>query len=182
MKSQAELARYQAEISERNQKLAEEEASAKRRQGYESMIAKRQETAKLIGRQRAALGASGAALDEGSALDMVADTAERGEMDAINLYNQGIDAGYQSQIQAWNFGNNAASERANADAYDSAAVSAMPNGLLAAGQTALGGIGSMASAWGGYMGKSSNNLNLDSRQTSHWDRAAQTWSNVKPRH
>lgn len=164
MEAQAEQSRYQAEIANRNQQLAEEEASAKRREGYENMTAKRQETAKLIGKQRAAMGASGAALDTGSTLDLVADTAEQGELDAINLYNRGIDESYRSQIQAWNYGQQSAGNMAAADSYDSAASAAPAQGFMNAAGTALGGIASMGSTWGNYLSQ-----NTPVSETN-WDR------------
>lgn len=155
LEAQAEQSRYQAEIANQNSKLAEQETSAKRREGYENMIAKRQETAKLIGKQRAALGASGAALDIGSTLDMVADTAEQGEIDAINAYNRGIDESYRTQIQAWNYGQQAAGNLAAADSHDSAASAASGQGIKNAAQSALGGIASMGSTWGNYLSQNS---------------------------
>ena len=91
-KTQSAQAKYQADVARQNQKLADQQAGAQRRQGYENMIAQRQETAKLIGRQRAAAGASGAAVDVGSNLDLQADTAFQGELDAVNAYNKGLDA------------------------------------------------------------------------------------------
>lgn len=161
LEAQEEQARYQAEIEKRNQQIAENEASAKRYQGYEAMNAKRLETARLIGRQRAAMGASGAALDEGSTLDTVAETAAAGEMDAINLYNQGIDQAYRSQLDAWNYGQRAAGADASAEYYGSAAGSAMTGGYLNAAQAALGGISSMASTWGKMGSGETARLNYD---------------------
>ena len=93
-KAQAAQAQYQADVARQNQELAERQAGAERREGYEAMITKRQETARLIGRQRAAAGASGAAVDVGSNLDLQADTAAQGEIDALNAYNAGLDSAY----------------------------------------------------------------------------------------
>ncbi len=150
MEAQSKQAQYQADIARQNQQLAEEQASAQRREGYENMTAKRQETARLIGRQRAAMGASGASVDVGSNLDLQADTAAQGEMDAIGLYNKGQDAGYNTQLQGWNYGQQAAGYEANASAYDSAAGQAAGNGWMNAAGTALGGIAAMGSTWGKY--------------------------------
>ena len=144
---QQQQAEYQADVARQNQKLAEQQASAERKQGYENMIAKRQETAKLIGRQRAAAGASGAVVDFGSNLDLQADTAAQGEIDAINLYNQGLDRAYNSEIQAWNYGS-------QAEAYDSRASAAGSSGWMSAAGTALGGIASIGSTWANYSSKS----------------------------
>lgn len=176
LEAQAAQSRYQADIDRRNQEIAEQEASAKRRQGYESMTAKRLETAKLIGKQRAVLGASGATIDEGSALDLIADTASTGEIDAINAYNQGVDESYRSQIQAWNYGQRAAGSDAAANSYDNAAGSAMTSGLLGAGTAALGGIASMASTWGSYKAGA-----FDTGK-KYYDPALQRFTTSKPRH
>ena len=51
-KAQAAQAQYQADVARQNQELAERQAGAERREGYEAMITKRQETARLIGRQQ----------------------------------------------------------------------------------------------------------------------------------
>lgn len=169
--AQSEQASYQAQIERRNRQLAEEEASARRREGYENMAAKRQETAKLIGRQRAALGASGAVVDEGSALDLVADSAEQGEIDAINIFNRGIDSSYQSQIQAWNHGNQASAQDAASDMYASASGAAPGMGLLNAAGVAAGGIASMGSTWGSYLSQTT---------TTNWDQAGPGY--LKMRH
>ena len=145
-KAQSAQAKYQADVARQNQDLAEQQADAQARQGYENMISQRQETAKLIGRQRAAAGASGATVDVGSNLDLQADTAFQGEIDAVNLYNQGLDAAYNSQIQAWNYGQ-------QADAYDAGADSAKTQGYLNAAGAALGGIADIGTTWGKYKGR-----------------------------
>lgn len=147
-KAQSAQAKYQAEVSRQNQELAEQQASAERRQGYENMITQRQETARLIGRQRAAAGASGAVVDVGSNLDLQADTAAQGEMDAINAYHQGLDRAYNAEVQAANYGNQAA-------AYDATASSAKQAGYMNAAATAIGGIAEMGSIWGSYKSKQS---------------------------
>ena len=156
-KAQQAQAEYQADVARQNQELAEQQASAERKAGYENMIAKRQETARLIGRQRAAAGASGAAVDVGSNLDLQADTASRGEIDAISLYNQGLDRGYNSEIQAWNYGS-------QAEAYDSQASAAGANGWMSAAGTALGGIASIGSTWGNYASKQSGGQWVNNNQ------------------
>lgn len=153
MQGQANAARYQSEVARQNQQLAEQEASAKRRQGYEEMTTRRQQVARLIGEQRAAAGASGAAVDIGSNLDLQADTAAQGEIDAINLYNRGLDSAYQSQIQAWNFSEQARMQSANASAYESQASNIGGNAWTGAAGSALGGIASMGSTWANYSAK-----------------------------
>ncbi|WP_298069395.1 hypothetical protein [uncultured Mailhella sp.] len=166
-KVQKQQAEYQSAVARQNQQLAEQQADAERRQGYENMVTKRQETAKLIGRQRAAAGASGAAVDEGSNLDLQADTAAQGEMDAINAYNQGLDRAYNSEIQAQNYGN-------QASAFDMQGQNSERAGYLNAASAAVGGIADMGSTWAKGLGTQ--------KKTGYWDRALQQTVSKPPRH
>ncbi len=143
-KAQQAQAEYQSEVAKRNQELAEQQASAQRKSAYDNMIARRQETARLIGKQRAAMGASGAAVDVGSNLDLQEDTAYQGEIDAINEHQKGMDAAYNAEIQAWNYGT-------QAEAYESQADSAGSNAWMGAAGSALGGIAKGADVWGRYL-------------------------------
>ncbi len=114
--TQQQPPRYQAEQAPRNPKIAEqnaqaadEEASAARKDGAENAARKRQEAARIIGAQRAQAGASGAQTDAGGTLDRVLDTAEKGELDALSLQQQGADAAYNQQLRAWGLRNQAQS-------------------------------------------------------------------------
>lgn len=187
LNAQKEQAQYQAEIDRQNKQLAEQEASAQRRAGYENMTAKRLETARQIGRQRAIMGANGATLDEGSNLETIADTAASGELDAINIYNQGVDSSYRKQLEAWNYGQRAAGEEANASAYGSAANAAPGQGYMNAAIAGLSGIASMGSTWANYQAQ-----NPDPVNKTHWDietpeelvmrhPSGQKWASVKKR-
>lgn len=152
----ARQAEYQKNIAEKNAGLAEQQASAERMQGYEDAQAKRLQTARLIGQQRAQAGASGAAVDFGSFEDVAEDTASGGEFDALNLYNQGIDKAYNSEIQAWNYRNQAGGYGVQADVYrqqaDMAGAMSGVNTLSAIGQ-GIGGIANMGSTWAQFDAK-----------------------------
>lgn len=145
-KAQSEQAKYQAEAAKENRQLEENAASAERRQGYDNMITRRQETAKIIGKQRAAAGASGAAVDAGSNLDLQLDTAQQGELDAINIYNQALDRAYNHELQADNYAR-------QAGAFSAQSKSARNSGYMNAFGTALGGLASMGSTWAGFKAK-----------------------------
>lgn len=142
-KQQKEQARYQSAVAQQNAELAEENASAQRRQGYEAMVEQRRKAAKLIGTQRAVAGASGVAVDVGSNLDIQTDTASQGEMDALKLYQQGLDKAYSYDIQATNY-----SSQSKAYAYS--AKQAGSTGLMNAASSAIGGIADMGSTWMKY--------------------------------
>ena len=168
-RAQSEQMEYQADVARQNQQLAEQQASAERRQGYENMVTQRQETAKLIGRQRAAAGASGAVVDVGSNLDLQADTAAQGEIDAINTYNQALDRAYNYDVQAVNYGNQAA-------AYDASASSTKKAGYINAFGTAIGGLATMGSTWAKF------NAGKTATQTKYWDRALGQYVSKPVRH
>lgn len=87
---QKSAAEYQAAVAQQNQGLAQEQARAQRKEGYEGMIRKRQEVAGLIGAQRAVAGASGAQVDQGSFLDLNLDTVEKGEMGRPCRFSAGL--------------------------------------------------------------------------------------------
>ncbi len=142
-KQQSAQAKYQSAVAKQNQQLAEEQASAERREGYENMIDHRRKVAGLISKQRAAAGASGAVVDFGSNLDVQEDTAAEGEMDALKIYQQGLNKAYGSDIQANNYGS-------QAKAYDAQASSAGTAGIWNAAATAVGGIADMGSTWAKY--------------------------------
>ena len=144
--AQASQQEYQAKIARRNSELAEQQASAQRMQGFENMQTERLKTAKLIGQQRAQAGASGVAVDSGSFLDVAEDTAARGDIAAINSFNQGIDQAYNSEIQSWNYASQAAG-------YESAASSTASTGVLSAIGQGIGGIADIGSTWATFDAK-----------------------------
>lgn len=146
--AQQAQASYQAKVAEKNQELATEQARAARKEGYDASVRKRQEVASIIGSQRAVAGASGATVDSGSFLDLNMDTAEKGEMDALALYQQGLDKARNLEIQGWNSGQQAQAYAWQADRVDPTA------GMIG---TALGGIAQAGTnfgsgLWGGKSG------------------------------
>lgn len=149
-KAQQSQANYSAAIAEKNQELAQDQAAAQRREGYENMVKKRQEVAGVIASQRAAQGASGAQVDQGSFLDLELDTAERGEIDALSLYQRGLDNAYNSEVQGWNYGQQAAGYRSQANNISP--------GWAAAG-TAIGGLAAIGSNYGERLWSGSSGSN-----------------------
>ena len=177
---QSKQAKYQAAVARQNQQLAEEQASAERREGYEEMVEKRRKTAALISSQRAAAGASGATVDFGSNLDVQEDTAAQGEMDALKIMQQGLNKAYGSEIQAANYGS-------QAKAYDYQASSAKTSGWMNAAATAVGGIADMGSTWSKYKANTpSNGITVGSATKTSanpfYDRALGRWTSSAVRH
>lgn len=125
-KYQAGLAARNAQIAEQNAQAADEEARAAKKEGFENAARKRQETARIIGTQRAQAGASGAQADAGGNLDRVLDTAEKGELDALSLQEQGANAAHNQQLRAWGLRNQAQSSALEAQYLRKKAASDYP--------------------------------------------------------
>lgn len=129
-------AEYSAKIAENNKELADDQAAAVKRQGYDDAQRKRAQTAGIIGTQRAIAGASGATVDTGSNLDMQLDTAEKGEIDALGIQQQSLDKARNLQIQGWNYDQQAQGYSWKADNLDPTVgmIGTALNGLASAGK------------------------------------------------
>ncbi len=134
---QAGMAEYNAKVAENNARYAEDEGKQLKQQADEAATRKRQETALLIGQQRAKQGASGAVIDVGSNLDLSLDTAERGELDALQLEEQGYWQDYNKRLDAQNYRSQGAVANSQADMYSSKANQYSP--MLQTGNTILTG-------------------------------------------
>lgn len=98
---QAAMLQRNAQVAEQHAQLAEEEGREARRQSYEAAQQKRREAAQMVGRERAMTAFSGAQVDQGSALDLTGDIAERGAIDAFNTERAGDISNYRQQLRAW---------------------------------------------------------------------------------
>ncbi len=105
---QQDMAEYNASIAETNAQRVEEEGRALKKDAYDESVRKRQEAQQIIGQQRALQSASGAVVDAGSSLDLNLDTAEKGEIDAFNIREQGAWQDYNKRVDAWNYRQQAA--------------------------------------------------------------------------
>lgn len=143
-RAQSQQAQANADIANKNAKLAEEEARQSRREGYENKLKKRQEVAGIIGAQRAAQGASGALVDAGSFMDTTLDTIDKGESDALKMEQQGYDAAYQKELEAYNYRNQAGQLQQQAADYRASA-----NDKWGTGLTILGSVAQAGSNWYG---------------------------------
>ncbi len=132
---QSDMAAYGAQVAEQQAQMAEYEGAELKRQAYEDGVKKRQEAAKIVGAQRAGQAASGVAVDVGSALDLNLDTTEKGELDALQIQEQGAWQDYNKRIDAWNYRNQAAVSQSKSDMYSNKAHQYTP--LLDGAQTLL---------------------------------------------
>lgn len=141
-------AEYSAEVAQRNQDMAQEQAASVKRQGYDDAQRQRLKAAGMIGTQRAIAGASGITVDTGSNLDLTMETAEKGELDALAIQQQSLDKAHSLQIQGWNSGQQAAAYSWQANNLDptNAMIGTALGGLAKAGSNFGSGL------WGGKGG------------------------------
>ena len=115
-----------------NADLADDEAADAIARGREAELRQRQATRGLIGSQRAALAAQGIEVNDGSALDVQADSASLGELDALTIRNNAAREAFGLNVQAMNFRNQgqlaALGGRNQAKALRSASVSTLLTG------------------------------------------------------
>ena len=76
---------FQKGVSEYNARVAENEAEETRAAGVERENIQRRQTAELISKQRAQLGAAGVDIGSGSALQLQEDAEVLGEVDALRI-------------------------------------------------------------------------------------------------
>lgn len=100
-------AEYNATILERNAQIADMQVENARQRGELEEKQFRLSLSKLKGEQRASFGASGAVVDTGSPLDVLLDTAEQGEFDALTIR-------HNAAVEAWGYGNQASDYRSQA--------------------------------------------------------------------
>lgn len=159
-------AEYQADVAQKNQELAQEQAADVKRQGYDDAQRQRLKVAGMIGTQRAIAGASGITADTGSNLDLQMDTAEKGEVDALAIQQQSLDKAHNLQIQGWNSGQQSQAYAWQADNTDPTAgmIGTALGGLAKAGTNfgsgLWGGTGSKSPLWGSTVKKSFSSTQL----------------------
>lgn len=135
--------RYQAQVALNNQKIAGQYAQQATADGEDQVAAKQEQTAQMVGSERAAMAANGVELNSGSALRIQGDTARLGEVDALTIRNNAARAAYGYQLQGVSYG-----QQASLD--ESAASSAVTAGNLNAFSSVVGGASSVASQWTKY--------------------------------
>ncbi|MGP1254927.1 MAG: virion core protein, T7 gp14 family [Kiloniellales bacterium] len=102
---------YQRQVAENNAITSERLAEDARERGREEERRQRMTTRDLKGRQTAVLAATGFQADTGSALGILGDTAELGELDALTIRDN-------AAREAWRFEVQAANDRAQAGLLD----------------------------------------------------------------
>lgn len=176
--AQKQQANYQAAVARNNAIVAEQHAQRAeavaarnaedaRRRGEQREAQLARETAKLKGRQRAILAANGVVVDQGSALETLADTSRASRLDALTIRSNSEReaAGFQEagaleahglRTQQQNFLN-------EAELRKSEARNAQTSSFLAAGGTLLTGASKVADKWKAFQRETGNTGSTISR-------------------
>lgn len=144
-KYQAGVARnnaiYQRQAEERNLLLAEDA----RKRGQMEEYRQRLKTRDVAAQQRSSLAAAGVDLSIGSPLDLIGDTFELGEMDALTVRNNAAREANQYENAAWSNRVGQSNYTAQAGMFDAQASNISPG--MSAFTTFLDGATTTYSAW-----------------------------------
>ena len=141
--AQAAAFKYQSAVAANNQIIAQRAAEDARKRGELEANIQRQRSRLLVGQQRAALAGAGVLTDVGSALDLSADTAGLGELDALTIQSNAEREAIGFETQGMNF-------EAESRLTAASARQARTEGLFKVGGTLLTGFSSVASKWSGF--------------------------------
>lgn len=137
-KAQARQLAFEADMADVNARMSESAAERTLAAGRREVQRSRMQTAALKGRQIAAMGANGIALDEGSAVQVLTGTDYIGEVDANTIEANAIAQAWGHKIEATNMRSSARSGRMSAS-------------TIAPGQAAvaslIGSASSVAASW-----------------------------------
>lgn len=139
---------YKAAVDRNNALLAQYQAEDAIKRGAQEAETQREKVQQMIGKQRAAFGASGLQVNTGTALLIQEDTAELGELDALTIENNAEREAQALRMRSENF---SASARMN----DFAGSQISP--FMAGATSLLSGVGdavSMGAKYKRYKGPS----------------------------
>jgi len=131
---------YQAKVDANNKKVSEWKAQDAIARGDIKEKQHRLKVSQLKGRQNAVISAGGIEVADGSALDILADTAWMGELDALTIRSNSEREAYDYRVQASNQG---AQSQLNTMAGQNAATAGNYNAMT----SLLSGAGSVADKW-----------------------------------
>ena len=128
-KSQKKWNQYNAAVARNNAKIAEYEGEYVQDKAQRDAEQVRTRTRAIIGQQRAAQGASGMAVEDGTFMDLTLESAESGRLDELAVLHEGDREAWRAQINADN-------AQAKARMHESAKV----NPMMAAGPGLMSGL------------------------------------------
>jgi hypothetical protein len=129
-------AKGQQAVAEYNARVAEQQAKSIEQQTAYKQQLQSQEAARIASSQRAAMGASGAVISEGTPLMIQAKQAAQAELDQLMT-------GYTGQTAAGQARSQGAIDTLQAGIYGQQARSASKSGLIGAGTSLLSGFGKL---------------------------------------
>ncbi|WP_320729552.1 virion core protein, T7 gp14 family [Enterobacter ludwigii] len=109
--NQYQTGKYTAAVAEQNADVAEAQAQDSINRGNAQAEEVRRRSRQAAGTQAATMGATGADLSTGNALDVFGDTAQFGALDALTTVNNAQREAYGYQVQAENYKSQASSAR-----------------------------------------------------------------------
>lgn len=109
--TQYQQGRYASKVAEANADIATAQANDAINRGNAEAEQRRRETRQRLGTQAATMGATGADLSTGNALDIFGDTAQFGALDALTTVNNAQREAYGYQVQVANYKAEASSAR-----------------------------------------------------------------------
>jgi hypothetical protein len=128
--AQAKQAKYQSAVERNNATIAGWQATDAQQRGQIEEQRQRLATARLRGAQRAGMAANGIEIDSGSPLDVLMDTAQLGELDALTIRSN-------AEREAYGFRSQSGNLMAQAGLTQMAGRSAQTAGYIGAGSTLL---------------------------------------------
>lgn len=141
--AQSAAANYQSQVAANNAIIARQNADAALEAGRAAEQQQRMKSASLIGSMRAAQAANGVSLDSGSVLDVQADAATLGELDALTIRNNAARQAWAYESQASNFTSQSQLDSAQAGWAKQAGMTQSMGSLL-------GGAASVSNQWATY--------------------------------
>lgn len=132
-----EAATYNAAEARRQALVADMQAANATERGEANRESFMRQLAQEQGSRTAQMGASGLDVNSGSNLDVLADSAALGQLDAETIR-------YNAAMEAWGYSNQARDAREQADLYQREAKGAARSYKLNQAGTLLSGLGSMA--------------------------------------
>lgn len=128
--------KYQAQIARNNATIAKYEGRYAKEAARLKITEQQKRKGVMIGKQRAAMGASGLVADTGSFLDLTLDTAEQGKLDELAILHEG-------DIEAWRSEITEKGAEAQAEMYEASRISP----FLPAASALMTGVGQTGLAY-----------------------------------
>lgn len=126
---QKDLADYQEKVANNNATIAGYEATEARAASELKIKQHRLQVAQILSKQRAAMGASGIVVDEGTFLDLTLDTVSQGKLDELTLMHEGDLEVWRAEVSAFNSKTQAGLYNASSPSSSQIATNALMTGV-----------------------------------------------------